>query len=340
VILRVSGRRRWSYRPDMSTTDAPVPARSGSSRDPGQSVDERLTAGSHTADVAGNRLHYEVRGSGPVLLFPSPGWGPSISYLLPQPALERHCTVVYFDTRHSGESTGPEEADQYTLAHFVSDIEGLRQYLGAPRVFLAGHSAGGQQVLAHGIEHSEHLLGIIAVDAIAAPDDLRTRELLAAMDRRRTHPFYRARPGFVDTAVAIMTGADRTPRSITEKLEAIGPFYFHDPELAASVMPTLRVDETVNRYADASGFQGDDVLADLHRITVPTLVIVGDDDFICDPVSQAARIAERIPSSTLVTIEDSGHVPWAEQPARFDAACDTWLAEVTRARDEAHRRDR
>lgn len=312
----------------MTTPEAPPTLRPGAPSDADALV-ARLAPGSHTADVNGNRLHYEVRGSGPVMLFPSPGWGPSISYLLPQPALEQHCTVVYFDTRHSGDSTGPEQPDQYTLSHFVADIEGLRQHLGAPRVFLAGHSAGGQQVLAYGIEHSEHLLGIIAIDAIAAPDELRTRELLAAMERRRTHPFYETRPGFVDAAIAMMTGADTTPRSITETLDAIGPFYFHDPELAATVMPTLQIDETANGYANASGFQSDDVLADLHRIDVPTLVVVGDDDFICDPVSQAARIVERIAGSTLAVIGDSGHVPWAEQPERFAAACDEWLTTVT-----------
>lgn len=307
----------------MTTPEAPPTLRSDA--DP---LVARLAPGSHTADVNGNRLHYEVRGSGPVMLFPSPGWGPSVSYLLPQPALEQHCTVVYFDTRHSGASTGPEDGSQYTLAHFVADIEGLRRYVGAPQVFVAGHSAGGQQVLAYGTEHGENLLGIIAIDALAAPDALRRRELLTAMERRRTHPFYEARPGFVDAAVAMMTGADTTPRTITETLDAIGPFYFHDPELAATVMPTLQISETANGYANASGFQGDDVLADLHRIDVPTLVVVGDDDFICDPVSQAARIVERITGSTLAVIEDSGHVPWAEQPERFAAACDEWLTTV------------
>lgn len=32
-----------------------------------------LTAGEHVAEVNGFALHYTVQGSGPVLLFPSPG---------------------------------------------------------------------------------------------------------------------------------------------------------------------------------------------------------------------------------------------------------------------------
>lgn len=285
----------------------------------------RLAHGRHFAEIDGNRIHYEVRGSGPVLIAPTPGWGPSLGYMMPLPALERHCTVVYVDTRHSGESSGPERGDQYTLAHFVSDIEGLRLHLGAPQVFLAGHSAGGHQVLAYGIRYSENLLGIICIDGIAAQDEARATEMLARMEARRSHPFFAARPGFVDTAVRMLGGQDTTPRTTDEVFAAIGPFYFHDPAIAAGVFATMEIDEQVQGYARESGFQRDNLLEDLHRISVPTLVIAGDDDFICDPVTQAARIAARVPDSTLEVIPDCGHVPWIEQPDAFDRVCDGWL---------------
>jgi hypothetical protein len=60
-----------------------------------------LLPGEHRAEVDGATLHHTVRGSGPVLLLPSPGRGPSSGHLLPQPVLERHCTVVHVDSRHS-----------------------------------------------------------------------------------------------------------------------------------------------------------------------------------------------------------------------------------------------
>ncbi|GAB3605168.1 alpha/beta fold hydrolase [Conyzicola nivalis] len=290
------------------------------------SIPSQLAEGSHVAEIDGNRIHYEVRGSGPVLIAPTPGWGPSLGYMMPLPALERHCTVVYFDTRHSGESTGPERADAYTLGHFVSDIEGLRQHLGSPMVFLAGHSAGGHQVLAYGIAHSANLLGIICIDGIAAQDELRAREMLKMMESRRSHPFFQARPGFVDTAVQMMTGSDTTARTTDELFAALGPFYFHDPALAAGVFAAMQIDEAVQGYSRAAGFQRDNLLDGLHRIAVPTLIIVGDDDFICDPVSQGARIHERVRDSTLAVIHACGHVPWIEQPSEFDRVCDEWLA--------------
>ena len=86
-----------------------------------------LTAGEHVAEVNGVALHCTVRGAGPVLLFPSPGWGPSVRSYVPMPGFVEHCTVVYFDTRHSGRSSGPEDPTQYTLQHYVDDIDALRE---------------------------------------------------------------------------------------------------------------------------------------------------------------------------------------------------------------------
>ncbi|GAA2913646.1 hydrolase [Actinoplanes cyaneus] len=280
------------------------------------------------AEINGVNLHYYVTGSGPVLLVPAPGWGPSVQYLIPLTVLEKHCTVVYFDTRHSGKSSGPESADQYTLEHFVADIEALRVHLGAPKIFLAGHSAGGHQALAYGIEHPENLLGIIAIDANAALDDVRAAEMMKMIEKRRTEPFYRAHPTYIDDAMAAMTGRGGDALTIQDILDRTGALYFHDPELAAGAFARMEFDEQVLHYSQASGFQSRDLLPDLHRITAPTLIVVGDDDFQCDPVSQGMRMHENLPASTLAIIKDSGHFPWLEQPAAFDAACTAWFGEL------------
>ncbi|WP_432570241.1 alpha/beta fold hydrolase [Kineococcus sp. SYSU DK005] len=287
-----------------------------------------LSPGEHFAPVNGFTMHYTVRGAGPVMLVPASGWGPAVSHLVPLPVLEEHCTVVYFDTRHSGASTGPEQADQYTLQHFTADIDALRVHLGAERVFLAGHSGGGHQVLAYGTEHSDHLLGIIAIDAIVAADDVRTAELLRRIEAKRAEPFYREHPDYVDTAVALMSGGGERRPTIQEVLDATGAFYFHRPELAADAFSRMEFDDTVLAYSQASGFQSENLLPRLSRITVPTLLLYGEDDFQCDPVTQGARAHAAVPTSRLELIAEAGHMPWVEQPAAFAAACSAWFAQV------------
>jgi proline iminopeptidase len=296
---------------------------------PSPSPSPELAPGEHFAQVNGFTLHYTVRGAGPVMLVPASGWGPAVSHLIPLPGLEEHCTVVYFDTRHSGASTGPEDPGQYALEHFVADLEALRVHLGVERVFLAGHSGGGHQVLAHGIEHSDHLLGIIAIDAIIAADDVRMAEMLRRIEAKRSEPFYREHPDYIDTAMALMGGGGATRPTIQQVLDATGAFYFHRPELAAGAFAAMEFDDAVLAYTQASGFQSKDLLPDLPRITVPTLLVHGDDDFQCDPVSQGERAHAAMTTSQLELIADAGHMPWVEQPAAFAAVCSTWLAHVT-----------
>jgi pimeloyl-ACP methyl ester carboxylesterase len=51
----------------------------------------------------------------------------------------------------------------------------------------------------------------------------------------------------------------------------------------------------------------------LWRITVPTLVIVGEKDIITPPAESRA-LSDGIPNSTLAVIENAGHFPMLEQP--------------------------
>jgi pimeloyl-ACP methyl ester carboxylesterase len=68
-----------------------------------------------------------------------------------------------------------------------------------------------------------------------------------------------------------------------------------------------------------------DLRPELGRISAPTLVMVGDDDFICDVVA-AREMADRIPGARLAVISEAGHFPWVEQPAAFRAVMDQFLA--------------
>jgi proline iminopeptidase len=65
----------------------------------------------------------------------------------------------------------------------------------------------------------------------------------------------------------------------------------------------------------------------LDQIHAPCLVLVGRHDI---PTSwqQSERIARRIPGSEVVVLEDSGHFPWLEEPERFFAALQEWLAKL------------
>jgi pimeloyl-ACP methyl ester carboxylesterase len=51
----------------------------------------------------------------------------------------------------------------------------------------------------------------------------------------------------------------------------------------------------------------------LSELTLPTLVMTGDDDRII-PTGQTLRLAAELPNDELVVIPDCGHIPQEEQP--------------------------
>jgi proline iminopeptidase len=284
-----------------------------------------LAAGDHFASVNGIKLHYFVSGSGPVCLFPSPGWGPSVEFyqksLMP---MGKFFTMVYYDTRLSGRSTGPEDSTKYTIKDFATDMDSLRIYLNQPKVWVMGHSAGGYQALYYGMHYPNRLNGVIAIDAFVGRDSLYGAAFTKNMMKRKDQPFF-AR------GAALFTGKDTTHYSLRDQMMIIIPFYFHDTTKIERLVSFIDINDPsafsdrAAKYTSISGFNSEVLFPDLGKIKVPVLVIVGDDDFICDKITQADRAAERIPSATELIIKNAGHFPWIEEPQQFFSQSAAWL---------------
>ena len=70
------------------------------------------------------------------------------------------------------------------------------------------------------------------------------------------------------------------------------------------------------------------VAENVRRISQPTLLISGAHDTVV-PVADTERLASEIPSSTLVIINQSAHLPQEEQPGVFVYSFEKWLQETS-----------
>jgi len=280
-----------------------------------------LSKGDHFADINGINMHYYVSGKGPVCLVPTPGWGPSINYLKNSLSpLEKYFTIVYYDTRISGQSSGPEDYRKYTTLDFMNDMDSLRSYLKQPKVWIMGHSMGGFQVLNYGIHHSDKLYGIIALSAKVTSDSIWDSNFTKMVMKRQGQPFF-------EKGANIFLGKDTTNYKNSELMGYIFPFYFHDVNKIAAFekLGDPGMSDKAGELTDKGGFGRENLLPALNKINVPTLVVVGDDDFICDKVSQSDRIVKNVAKLTEIVIKDAGHFSWIEQPTQFFAAVESWL---------------
>lgn len=278
-----------------------------------------LSNGEHFAGVNGISLHYYVAGKGPVCLVPSPGWGYSVGYLYESlKPFEKYFTMVYYDTRLSGKSTGPDDPSKYTSNDFMNDMDSLRVYLGQSKIWILGHSDGGFQVLYFGIHHNNELNGIIVLDGVAGFDSLYHAEFVKNLNVREP---------VAPKIVSHILGKDTINYSLAEFLKLAIPLYFHDTSKVHLMPHTVdaRLSQKVFDYTNTSKFGTEYLFPDLHKITVPTLVVVGDDDFICPKTSQADRIEKYISNCTEIVIKNAGHFPWIEQSNQFFQECGKWL---------------
>jgi len=287
---------------------------------------QTLSPGEHYAPLNGVKIHYYVSGRGPVCLVTTPGWGPAIElYRKSLKPFEQYFTMVWYDSRFSGKSTAPADTTRFADQDLRADMDALRLYLKQDKVWIMGHSGGGHQVLDYGIHHNDKLKGIIAISSIAGFDSVRNAQYKILMDSRKSKPYYAK-------VNAVYSGKDGIKHGPDESLRLTMPFYFHDGDKAGRVeaLGGLQINDKLDEYSGRAGFMGGYLFPELHKITVPTLVITGDDDFICDKVSQADRIHANIASSDLIVVKDSGHFPWIEQPSQFFSETLQWVKKHTR----------
>lgn len=115
-----------------------------------------------TLDVPGARLHYEVRGSGPVLLLIPGGPADSSTFAAIAPVLAEHYTVVTYDPR--GLSRSPmDRPDPITVETQADDASRLlTQVAGDEPAYVLGCSGGGITALALAVLHPEQVRTLVA----------------------------------------------------------------------------------------------------------------------------------------------------------------------------------
>jgi proline iminopeptidase len=257
------------------------------------------------AAVNGSTLEYEVVGSGPPCVV-LPGWiGVGHEYLRPGlDGLAAHLRLVYYD--HRGEFSMEQAAD---------DAVAVAAAVDPGPALLLGHHAGGSVAIETALRHPGRVSGLILVGA--TPGELGKSESLAdAFDAPPTPPevevLQRVPPGSDAELQATMLGVEQ--------------FFFHRlgrPEAGATFSrSTFSAAVSRQAYMPLAWWSAVDRLAELD---VPVLVVVGRSDVFNGPF-QAARITRNARRATEVVLEDSGHLPWVEQPDAFGAAVAGWLA--------------
>jgi pimeloyl-ACP methyl ester carboxylesterase len=270
-----------------------------------------------TAD--GRALGYQRMGSGPVLVCHPGGPGFSSLYFGDLAGLWERFTLVLLNPRGTGGSGRPADPKAYRIEDYVSDLEELREHLGLERMMVLGHSHGGVVAQAYAARHPGRVLRLVLASTLARFGKEQVAAMQEGMEKRSGQPWY-------PDAVAALEEEQEGKFSSDEEMAALVfrelPLYFaHFGTAEVGYLDTLKT-ETPNadtlKLFNKEIFETFDLRGELGAISAPTLVITGEDDFICGPVC-AGEIAAGIKGARKVIVGDSGHMIFIEQPEAFQA---------------------
>jgi proline-specific peptidase len=280
-------------------------------------------AGLTTPD--GRRLAYRRSGSGPMLVCHPGGPGFSSLYLADLGGLDPELELVLLDPRGSGGSSRPADPRAYAVEDYVADLELLREHLELERLNLLGHSHGGIVAAAYAARHPERIEHLILASALARFSPEQEEAMQQAMERRAHEPWYEDAKAALEAEEA---GDYESDEELAELSVREFPFYFATyGESERAYLDSLRGDVPNGdalRFFNAEVFETFDLRPELPRITAPTLVVTGQEDFITGPPS-AADFVSAIPHAELVLILGAGHFVFVEAPGPFREAVLSFL---------------
>ena len=270
-------------------------------------------------DVNGLDLHIKQAGTGEPVFILLHGFGASVfSWREVIDPLAEIGTVIAYDRPAFGLTERPltweGEINPYTPEAQVEILIGLMDALDINQAILVGNSAGGTVSIQTYLKYPERVEALILVDA-------------AVYHRGRS-------PWWLDLLQKTPQMDRLGPllvRSIAQDGNSSIERAWHNPDLiTVDIFEGYRLplnaenwDIALWEHNKVSG--GRNLEASLQTISIPVLVLSGDDDNLI-PLEFSERLSRDIPLAQLVVFKDCGHLPQEECPEEFLQAVVAFLA--------------
>jgi len=225
----------------------------------------------------------------------------------------------YYDQLGCGFSDKPDDPSLWTVERFRKEVEQVRLALGLDRFVLYGQSWGGMLAIEYALAYPQYLSGLVISNMTASVSSYvkYVNKLRAAM------------PPDIDRAMKVFE----------EKGDYLAPEYqqlvmdylyskhicrldpWPEPAMRSFAFLNTQVYNTMqgpSEFTVLGNLKDWDRWPDLHRISIPTLLMVGRYDTMS--VTDIERMGSLIPNSEVVVLKNGSH--WAmydDQAAYFGA---------------------
>jgi non-heme chloroperoxidase len=246
----------------------------------------------------GTEIFFKDWGSGPPIVF-SHGWPlSSDDWDIQMLFFLRHgYRVIAHDRRGHGRSA--QVSDGNDMDHYADDLAAVTEHLDLEDAVHIGHSAGGGEVTRYVGRHGEARISKVVLISSVVPN----------MQHSDTNPDGLPPSAFEGLKAQLAANRSKFFRDVPS-----GPFYgFNRPgtEPSEAVIANWwrqgMMGSAKAHYECIDAFAHEDYTADLEKISVPVLVMHGDDDQIVPYGSTAPHTARLVANGTLKTYAGFPH---------------------------------
>ncbi|HSE24738.1 MAG TPA: alpha/beta fold hydrolase [Pyrinomonadaceae bacterium] len=250
------------------------------------------------ATIQDIQMAYTDEGSGPAVVFVHGYpfnrtlWTEQVS------ALAATHRVVVPDLRGFGETdVGSSES---TMNQLARDVKHLMDHLRIEKAFIGGLSMGGYVTLAFYKEFRERVSGLLLANTRAEQDSEAAK---ASRQEQAEKALTEGMAGIADSMLPKLL----TPETVSKK-----------PDLVKRIRDMMLKTDPKGAAAALLGMAGrDDFTTELSKISVPVLIIAGEEDALI-PKQHSQRMHQAITGSRLAVIDHAAHVVNLEQPDAFN----------------------
>jgi pimeloyl-ACP methyl ester carboxylesterase len=217
--------------------------------------------------------------------------------------------MVFMDHRSHGESDVADRASS-TIENLAADLHAVIDACTTGPVVLVGHSMGGMTIMQLAADHPElfgdgHQHRVVGVMLLSTSSRL---PLVASPAARRLVPFARRAAPLVDwgkglNSFSIVRRFGLGPNAQERHVDMTNEMVLRAPARVLTDFHPMFAELDVRHALETLS-------------TVPTIVVGATHDFIT-PLSHSRRIAGGIAGSSLVILEDTGHMAMFEEHVRI-----------------------
>jgi proline iminopeptidase len=262
------------------------------------------------------QLYYEEVGQGTPILFVHEFAGDHRSWELQLREFGRRYRCIAYAARGYKPSDVPADPGAYSYQHVMRDAVAVLDHLKIEHAHLIGLSMGGYTALQVALNYPGRVRSLVLAGAGSGSERWYTREF-HQRSRDLADQFEQEGPA----AVAQTYG--RSPSRI--------PFELKDRRGFAEFAKQLAEHDAQGSARMSRAFQGArpslyDFEADIRKLPVPALIVVGDEDERC--IEPGLFLKDAIPASGLVVFPKTGHAVNLEEPDLFNRVVSDFLYRV------------